>query len=156
MKIIALAGAYRCGKTYLAHRLVDSLPNSYHVAFADYLKTLTVELYPDKIDDIYAPTKSPETRALLGKVSNKMKQEHGINYFIDKTLEDVPSDLDYLIISDCRFKIEIDYVSKLNHTFIFLGENDGAYAFDYLLENYEVLHLPAKPSLQSVHNILLK
>lgn len=156
MRIISLSGAYQCGKTTLAINLLSKLPNAHHVAFADGVKRAAVSRHPSKAKEIFALNKTPDTRKMLCDVSLDWKARFGEDFFTKLTLQNVPQDTQYLVISDTRFDNEIDYLSTLdNVTYFYIGSYVDHYSFSKLVTTNKMIWIPKYPSADEVANIIL-
>ena len=141
---IVISGGFRSGKTYLGSQLSQAL-NIQDYAYADYLKVLACRMFPDKISEIYAETKTPETRELLGVVRNKVFAEYDENFFVDFVHNKMKKS-NSGIITDCRFYREIKAISRdfPNAVWIMVGPNASEYDVEVFYKLADI-HLPAKP-----------
>ena len=141
---IVISGGFRTGKTYLGKQLSDAL-NIQDYAYADYLKILACRMFPDKISEIYAETKTPETRELLMDVRDKVFAEYDENFFIDFVHNKMKKS-NSGIITDCRFYREMGAVSKdfPDAVWIMVGETVDEYDVGTFYKLADI-HLPAKP-----------
>jgi len=76
-----------------------------YVSYEDAILWMTDQKLKDAHNDILGCT----PRSIMQDYGNKMRQEHGVNYFIRKAFENMP-DVDIVINDSVRFDNEIDAI----------------------------------------------
>lgn len=141
---IAISGAYRSGKTYLATKLAaHSGLTSY--AFADIIKDELAIEQPYIVDKIYTTgDKTPEVRKLLSYKGLELNDNQCLTtYHVASQIQLNGSG----IISDLRFTEELDYCLLNKFVIIYIGELE---ADQYALKdiyNYADIKLPSRPNV---------
>lgn len=114
-KIIAISGKAGNGKDLLADMLEKEIDGKVlRLAFGDYLKYLLGKIYNwDGVKDEYG-------RGLLQETGDKIK-EYDQDFFV-KIVSDIINifgcEYDYVIITDCRYKNEMNLRNLVNCDFI--------------------------------------
>ena len=118
-KIILLAGEAGSGKDTFADYLVKKY-NFKKISFGEEMKiqcskkfNIPIEFFHDrsKKDTLYLNTGKKPRDFLIEYASEKRKTDE--DFFTKKTIESIEEEVDMrYIISDCRFKREIDFVKK--------------------------------------------
>lgn len=141
---IAISGAYRSGKTYLATSLAahSGLPS---YAFADVMKDELATEYPHLYDEIFtAGDKTAHIRQLLRAKGLQLNNNQCFTTY--KIASQIQLD-GFGIISDLRFTEELDYCLANKFVIIYIGE----LAVDqYSLKDiyhYADLRLPRRPNV---------
>lgn len=111
--VITLTGKARCGKDTFANLLLDQLPKSIKLNYADYLKLLANKLYG------YTEDEKAKYRTQLQTLGTEIVRTNNPDFWCDLVLSsfDVLGDnVDYLIVADARFPNEI-YLDKWKDKF---------------------------------------
>lgn len=133
MRIIGLSGKMGVGKDFIASNIIQKYfdkigKKSLIMAFADQLKVNTSIKNNININEMYN-TKNEKIRKLLqqeGTLNGRMKYgeniwinyiDNWINIYKDRGIEVV-------IITDCRFKNEIEYIESKNGIVLRIEAND--------------------------------
>ena len=125
MEIIGLLGHAGTGKNYIAENILPKIlkpKNTVVIAFADHFKVDAIIKYGADYNKVYGK-KDFNTRKLLQKVGTEEgRNVYGENIWI-KAVETWVKVLnsrgvERFIISDCRFKNEVDWVRSLNNGFV--------------------------------------
>jgi hypothetical protein len=159
MKVILINGLKRSGKDFSANILLEKLPNSEKIAFADPIKRIlsnTLEISIDEFDDfknnhydIKYDSKSLTFRKFIQNFGESVKNEFGNDIWAklarDKILS---SKKDYIIISDFRFLVEYETLKDLDIVTLKINDNSiqnddthisenelNDFEFDYQIDN---------------------
>lgn len=145
MRLILLAGDVRVGKTTFGLKLAKHLGLP-HAAFADDIKIIASNYYPEKEAAIYANTKTAATRELLCKVGLITRETLGNDFFTISALNKA-SDKG-LVISDLRYERELLYVTKYypSAEILWIGNRTDTYDLK-LIYRYAKKYLPVYPEL---------
>lgn len=118
MEIIAIGGKARHGKTTSANILKEIIENDSKSAvvlnYAGYLKYICKTYYN------WNGEKDIIGRTLLQSVGDNIRNKYGNDFWVNKLLNDIKifcSDIDYVIIDDCRYKNEILIPSSMFKTY---------------------------------------
>ena len=145
MRLILLAGDIRVGKTTFGKKLAAHLGLP-HTAFADEVKSLAANYYPEKSAAIYAETKTATTRELLCKVSLIARETIHDDLFTQMALQ--KATFKGLVISDLRFNRELEYINKLklDYELLWIGGPTDTYDLKSIYK-YSTKYLPKYPEL---------
>jgi hypothetical protein len=142
---IAIAGSYRSGKDYLAAKLVFQ-HNYTRLAFADMLKDLAAETYPQHASEVYAYEKTEFARSILGEVGLTINNETRCTTTLLVALQ--AAKLENVVITDLRFENELEYCKLNGYKIVFLGRPDGKYCLNEIFAHKD-LSLPARPDVSA-------
>ena len=162
-KVILLSGSKRSGKDYSAEILLDLLPNSKKMAFADNMKTIIKETFGITYEELdYWKNNRPKIilpnssfidfREILQRFGTEaMKPIFGDNIWARLVVEEIlKTNAEYIIISDFRFLIEIQEIKKyFNVTTLHILDKNNVdlnekhlsetelndFNFDYIIDN---------------------
>ena len=126
MKIILINGKARSGKDFAAQILQKKLDRTIKLAFADSIKDIlcnTLEITRNEFDeyknnfyDLKYSDKSLTFRELIQNFGETMKEKFGNDFWARQLVDSINnpelSNSDYFIVSDFRFKIEYETLSK--------------------------------------------
>ena len=121
-KVILISGCKRCGKDTVANRLMEMIPNSGKVCFADGMREVcsiifgfTPEHYGDDLKDVPHPDWGFSPREALIKVGTDLiRKQIDEDIWTKVTMRRLKeSKLDYIFMTDIRFLSEIDAVKEL-------------------------------------------
>lgn len=125
--VVLFNGPPRSGKDTYAKELNKLLDNSIHVHFAEILKDATHKAFGllDVPFDYFEDRKDNECEELYGAKprdcyihmsENVFKPLCGQDYFVKRMYNDIisKSDKDIILISDCGFNVEVEFLSKCN------------------------------------------
>jgi len=150
-KCILLAGDYQVGKSTLAKKLVNVIPNSINLSFANEIRErLHIRLGIDK-DLLYSKPTPQYIRDLIKGYGEYVKIHSGINVWSNLLYKDfLSTKKEILIIDDFRFIEEhlfFNTVFQKNVIIIYIGEKSNAYD---LTEIYEMsdIYLPKYPNIE--------
>ncbi len=120
-KIILLSGCKRCGKDTVANRLMERLPNSIKVAFADPLREIcsiafgfNMEHYGDDLKEVKVEEWGMSPRDALIKVGTELfRKQIDPDIWVKATINRIKkSDAEYIFITDARFHNELEMVKN--------------------------------------------
>ena len=182
-KIILLNGLKRSGKDYSADILLNLLPNSKKMAFADNMKTIIKETFGITYEELdYWKNNRPKIilpnsslidfREILQRFGTEaMKPIFGDNIWARLVVEEIlKTNAEYIIISDFRFLIEYEEMKKyfdvvtlhiLDKNNIDLKDKHSSenelnnFEFDYIIDNTKKDPDILKDYLQSFIDIKL-
>ncbi len=138
--VVLFNGPPRSGKDTYAKELAKLLPNSIHVHFAEILKKATHNAFGllDIPYDYFEERKDISCEELYGAKprdcyihlsENVFKPLCGKDYFVRRMYNDIikNTDCEFILISDCGFNIESEYLSKCDdiRCFYCVLERDG-------------------------------
>jgi len=126
MKVILINGKARSGKDFAAQILLKKLDKSVKLAFADSIKDIlcnTLGITRSEFDDyknnhydLKYSDKSLTFRELIQNFGETMKEKFGNDFWARQLVDSINnpelSNSDYFIVSDFRFKIEYETLSK--------------------------------------------
>lgn len=141
---IALAAGYRAGKDHLAAKLVVC-KNFTRLAFADIVKQTAADIYPWLAPDIYAANKTPEVRQVLNIIGSRLNKKQCSTTFI---VAKQAAKLKRVVISDLRYKEELDYCLLNKYKIVYLGEDVSGYDLELIKESAN-LRLPYRPNISA-------
>ncbi len=102
--VITLTGKARSGKDTFANMLLERLPKSIKLNYADYLKLLANKLYG------YTEEDKVKYRTHLQTLGTEIVRSNNPDFWTDivmSTFDVLGSEVDYLIVADARFPNEI-------------------------------------------------
>lgn len=122
MHIIGVSGKLGTGKDYLTDKLIKPFFISRGMtvctmSFADQIKVNVASRNKLHINDMYG-TKDPTLRKLLQKEGTELgRDKYGENYWVDQLatwieLRKMRNEVDVVIIPDCRFPNEVEWVES--------------------------------------------
>jgi hypothetical protein len=159
MKVILINGLKRSGKDFSANILLEKLPNSEKIAFADPIKRIlsnTLGISIDEFDnfknnyyDINYDGISLSFRELIQNFGESVKNEFGNDIWAKTTKDKIlKSKKDYVIISDFRFLVEYESLKDLDIVTLKINDNNlqnddthisenelNDFKFDYQIDN---------------------
>ena len=141
---IFISGQCRAGKTTLANQLANYIDCPTY-AYADRLKELAVQYNPSLAPEIYAETKTPATRQLLGSIAMQYKAKFGNNVFTN-LVHNKCLNTDSSIVSDLRFRDELALVKRdfPNAVILYVGTDISEYDCRDIFMEMDIL-LPPRP-----------
>lgn len=131
MRIIAFSGKAGVGKDYIATKYFKK-PNSLLVSFADQLKVLVMHKYRLNFEDVYVH-KPPHIRKILQTFGTEQgRNEQGLDVwcnYLDSWLKihSYRNNIDTFLITDVRFRNELDWVHRHNGIVIRVVGDRGWY-----------------------------
>lgn len=118
MKVVAIAGKARNGKTTVANIFKniasDNGESSIIVSYAGYVKYICSTYYG------WDGKKDEPGRTLLQSIGDGYREKYGKNYWIDRLVADIETldgTYDYILIDDCRYPNEIILQKKMYDTY---------------------------------------
>ena len=163
MKIILINGKARSGKDFAAQILQKKLDKTVKLAFADSIKDILCNTfgitryefdnYKNNFYNLKYDDKSLTFRELIQKFGETMKEKFGNDLWAKQVVNEVKSsESDYFIISDFRFLIEYETLSKylgqdkivtlyiqdknlINNDSHISENNLKDFKFDYIIDN---------------------
>jgi hypothetical protein len=143
MRIIALTGPKTVGKTTVANAIADNVDKVvYIMSFAEPMRAM---LQAIGVDSLYLLHQSFKEKPIegLGKSARELLQTLGTEWgrgmvseniwlwAMSKKIDEAKSDgVDIVVIDDCRFNNEADWVSNLGGSVIRLERDGHAYGED--------------------------
>lgn len=145
VKVFILSGKSGSGKSYIANRLKEKLPNSIVISYASYLKE-----YVKNITDWNGNEESKEeVRTLLQQLGVELiKNKIDNKLLINRILQDIEVYsyfFDYIIISDARFIEEIECIKDKYNSIVInvvgkennLTNEEKKHSTEVSLDNYD-------------------
>jgi hypothetical protein len=132
MMIIGLTGTIQTGKTTMAEYVSLSVANTKIMSFGDHLKETAKYLFFLEDDDVYTLEGKEKVNELTGKRVRELLQITGTEFVrdlihpdfwvkaLDKKIENLPNDVSLVMIDDCRFENECNYIRSKGGVIIHL------------------------------------
>ena len=143
-KIIALIGVSKSGKDYMAR---NSYPEYANKKFALEVRKATYDLlgveHPLEDEEFYEFFKkdtygTTTGRQILINVAESMKKRHGDDYWVNKLFDSIGDDED-IVITDCRYPIELNILRHMGAQFIFCDFRSEDYDDEARIDNIVAL-----------------
>lgn len=152
-ELILLAGPYQVGKSYLARKLEEQIPNSIYLSFATGIREKLEKSLSIPRELLYKKPSLPYIRELLRGYGEYVKENIDINYWCLYLYgEFIISKKDILIIDDFRFIHELEFFKCFFEkvVIIYIANKSGDYDLEkiYNFATYKVNKYP------DVNNIL--